>query len=482
MYNPYSYQPYSTLGNSRNQFTQSQQQQYDFSGWGDRLTSIEEGIKSLRDQFQNINVPGEEFGEQSTAPEAEYAGNTAPPPLAAAPPAGGIPSIPVTPGVVETGAEMISNVDPLAPTTPTALPESLTDVPATPTGRPDIDPSAAVENTRWHPSFGATHPNAPKDVKGNQFDWGLPIDWDRIHIPSITQDFESQYRKETGGPLFMGEEWDARQKEMGFDFTKGQYLKDGEWTNAPMDFYSKGHEKYKPGGTSRMNQLFEEAGGVLDRPEMGAATRYGEGFTKWLGDKGYQVYTEPPPDYLQYQGLGAYGRDPLEQDTSGYIPHLSQYAMTAEEMQDPTGTIQTRRDENARKHSEALNQSLIGRGIDPEEYWGSRFTVSDYQLDPVRDAEQIASQQGETPSPERLAELSAAQQQGTRATDLRNTRETPGAAMTQADLGVVRSTPTQPFNPKFADKGYTLNALSNLPALQGPTQKKIQQGLGAFAA
>ena len=45
---------------------------------------------------------------------------------------------------------------------------------------------------------------------------------------------------------------------------------------------------------------------------------------------------------------------------------------------------------------------------------------------------------------------------GTRATDLRNTRETPGAAMTQADF-------------------------AGLGALRGPTQQKIQQGLGSFS-
>jgi len=87
MYNPYPNSPYSTLGNSRNQFMQpqqqSQQQQYDFSGWGDRLTSIEQGIKGLTEHFKNINVPGAEVGEGAPAPE--YAGNTAPAPLAAAP-------------------------------------------------------------------------------------------------------------------------------------------------------------------------------------------------------------------------------------------------------------------------------------------------------------------------------------------------------------------------------------------------------------
>jgi len=48
-YNPF-------VGNSRTQFTQpqQQQQQYDFSGWGDRLTKIEEGISSLTNQFNNF--------------------------------------------------------------------------------------------------------------------------------------------------------------------------------------------------------------------------------------------------------------------------------------------------------------------------------------------------------------------------------------------------------------------------------------------
>ena len=62
----------SSLG-SRNQFTQPQQNQYDFSGWGDRLGKIEEGIASLTDQFNNFQTPGD------VAPE--YTGNAAPEPL-----------------------------------------------------------------------------------------------------------------------------------------------------------------------------------------------------------------------------------------------------------------------------------------------------------------------------------------------------------------------------------------------------------------
>ena len=62
----------SSLG-SRNQFTQPQQNQYDFSGWGDRLGKIEEGIASLTDQFNNFQTPGD------VAPE--YTGNAAAEPL-----------------------------------------------------------------------------------------------------------------------------------------------------------------------------------------------------------------------------------------------------------------------------------------------------------------------------------------------------------------------------------------------------------------
>ena len=57
----------------QNQFTQPQQQQYDFSGWGDRLTKIEEGIASLTNQFNSFQKPGD------VAPE--YQGNAAPEPF-----------------------------------------------------------------------------------------------------------------------------------------------------------------------------------------------------------------------------------------------------------------------------------------------------------------------------------------------------------------------------------------------------------------
>ena len=64
-----------SLGNIRtqsqqNQFTQPQQ---DFSGWGDRLNKIEQGIAGLTDQFNNFQKPGD------VAPE--YTGNAAPEPL-----------------------------------------------------------------------------------------------------------------------------------------------------------------------------------------------------------------------------------------------------------------------------------------------------------------------------------------------------------------------------------------------------------------
>jgi hypothetical protein len=237
---------------------------------------------------------------------------------------------------------------------------------------------------------------------------------------------------ETKGPLTMGGEWDARAKEMGFDFRKQvRQLEGGEWAGTGQ-------------GPDRFNQLFEEAGGVLDRPEMGAAARYGEGFTNWLSGKGYEVYTEPQQEWMTQSqgGLGAFGRDDLGQDT-GYIPHLSQYAMTAEEMQDPTGTLKTRR-ENLYRPSGDVGVPL-----------------SEYQLDPVRDAEQIASQQGTTRfGPFDPTALQQIQYQGRP-----NTQPQQQQAL-QAGVGAL-----QGWRPEYS--------LQTQSSLSGPTQQKIQQGLGA---
>ena len=60
----------------QNQFTQPQQQQYDFSGWGDRLTKIEEGIASLTDQFNNFQPQTTGQNNMVNTPT-----NTAPEPL-----------------------------------------------------------------------------------------------------------------------------------------------------------------------------------------------------------------------------------------------------------------------------------------------------------------------------------------------------------------------------------------------------------------
>jgi hypothetical protein len=46
----------SSIGGSRSQLTQPQNQ-HDFSGWGDRLNSIEQGIASLTEKFNNLQTP-----------------------------------------------------------------------------------------------------------------------------------------------------------------------------------------------------------------------------------------------------------------------------------------------------------------------------------------------------------------------------------------------------------------------------------------
>ena len=62
----------------QNQFTQPQQQQYDFSGWGDRLGKIEEGIAGLTDQFNNFQP---QTTEQTQNNMVNTPTNTAPEPL-----------------------------------------------------------------------------------------------------------------------------------------------------------------------------------------------------------------------------------------------------------------------------------------------------------------------------------------------------------------------------------------------------------------
>ena len=53
-----------------------QPQQYDFSGWGDRLAKIEEGIASLTNQFNSFQPQGEGQNNMVNTPT-----NTAPEPL-----------------------------------------------------------------------------------------------------------------------------------------------------------------------------------------------------------------------------------------------------------------------------------------------------------------------------------------------------------------------------------------------------------------
>jgi len=94
------------VGGSRRQFTQPQNQ-FDFSGWGDRLGKIEEGIAGLTKQFNSFQKPGD------VAPE--NTGNAAPEPLeqsANAPePLGGIESLvaeptPMAPTPAPMGGQM----------------------------------------------------------------------------------------------------------------------------------------------------------------------------------------------------------------------------------------------------------------------------------------------------------------------------------------------------------------------------------------
>jgi len=258
---------------------------------------------------------------------------------------------------------------------------------------------------------------------------------------SITQKLQNEYLMETKGPLTMGNEWDARAKEMGFDFAEQRR----QGHKGRLSSGSSGWDE-----THRFNKLFEEAGGVLDRPEMGAAARYGEGFTNWLGDKGYEVYTEPQQEWMtQLHGLA--GLSGFEQDTSGIIPHLSQYAMTAEEMQDPTGTLAARR----LKLYQPSGDVDVG-GISGFE-----------ELERLRGGKLNQD----------ITNWSNFQQQGGIGPTTRQPVD-PNALAVQYSQRFQR--PNQQLQALYNDPSLMAAGIAGQPSLRGPTQQKIQQGIGAL--
>jgi len=422
------------VGGSRRQFTLPQNQfmqpqnQYDFSGWGDRLGKIEEGIAGLTKQFNNFQTPGD------VAPE--YTGNAAPEPFPILPDINTI----ARPGPImgegsQTQVGGPGGINTLQPGGP--MPEGSNEMFGQRPGRinpgninPDYstpinsltanapEPLGGIESLVAEPAPAPMAPTPTTPMGGQSLTRRGPL--------SLTEKLRNEYLMETKGPLTMGGEWDARAKEMGFDFRKQvRQLEGGEWAGTGQ-------------GADHFNKLFEEAGGVLDRPEMGAAARYGEGFTNWLSGKGYEVYTEPQQEWMTQSqgGLGAFGRDDLGQDTSGYIPHLSQYAMTAEEMQDPEGTLKERR-----------NNLVWPTGSD---------TGTSSGLPPG-----LEGFRGGKLNP-KMTNLSNLQQQGI-PIGLGGGRERPGWTGQHEQL-----------------QAQSRALQAGVGALQGPTQQKIQQGLGAL--
>ena len=75
---------------------QQAQQPYDFKGLDERLGKLETGIAGLTDQFKNFQTPGQETIQEgytnTPTPPTEYSGNNAPPPLESTAPVGAIES------------------------------------------------------------------------------------------------------------------------------------------------------------------------------------------------------------------------------------------------------------------------------------------------------------------------------------------------------------------------------------------------------
>jgi len=282
------------MGNVRGGLGQTQSNQpYNFKGLEDRLGKLETGIAGLTDQFKNFQIPGQEMVDPV------YTGGTEPNPLAPATPTGGISSLPE--------AQDTGSVPP-------------------PTGGIQSLPGAQASGQALTRTRG-------------------PL--------SLTEKLRNEYRTETGGPLTMGEEWDARAKEMGFDFRKQvRQLDSGEWAATGQ-------------GADHFNKLFEEAGGVLDRPEFGAQARYGEGFTNWLGDKGYQLHTEKDyrtePGYQSSPGIGGL--------MGGKTRHVLVHSLSVTIRYDRRGDAGSGRNTESKKEQPSLAYRIRYRYIEWSPSW-----------------------------------------------------------------------------------------------------------------
>ena len=184
----------SSLG-SRNQFTQPQQNQYDFSGWNDRLNKIEKGIAGLTDQFSNFQMPGD------VAPE--YTGNAAPEPLEQTTntpePLGGIESLVAEPSPAAP-APMESPVTPMGGQAQT---QSLTPLPSA-GGMGALGQSRYMTYSPGHPDF---KPLTAEQFAGQKDLWGRRKDY---------SDFASMASDVTGMGGGIGGLW-RKQQGLGGD-------------------------------------------------------------------------------------------------------------------------------------------------------------------------------------------------------------------------------------------------------------------------
>jgi len=173
------------VGGSRGQFTQPQNQ-FDFSGWGNRLSKIEEGIAGLTDQFNSFQTPGD------VAPE--YTGNAAPEPLeqsANAPePLGGIESLVAEPAPA-----------PMAPT-PAPMGGQMSQAQASPVPGGGGGQSSLGRYMTYHPGQEGFTPLTAEQFAGQKDLWGRRKDY---------SDFSSMASDVTGTSGGIGNLWKRQQ-------------------------------------------------------------------------------------------------------------------------------------------------------------------------------------------------------------------------------------------------------------------------------
>jgi len=379
------------VGGSRRQFTQPQNQ-FDFSGWGDRLGKIEEGIAGLTEQFNDFQAPGDV--------EPEYLGNAAPEPLEQT--------------ANETGIEsLVAEPTPAAP----APMES----PVTPMGGQAMAQAQTQSLTPPPPAGGMGQLGRHMTYQPGQEGF----------TPLTAEQFASQQ------DLFGRRQDYSKFSGMASDVTGMGGGIGGLW-----------RKQQGLGGDARFGHAYED---WQDYAAGYGGSDPSQGMENWMQDYNFDLAPKRPQFNFQQQIQPGQG-------PGGFQSGMADYAQSIQEYESSPEYLEWKQREEARGPlSESTTQAMGGQN-----YMGGPPDINPYIS--------MGMAGGQDPTYESYMEMVNQAEAGYRpqSTAIQRPPQNPYA---------------QSINPlsQAPGAGITALAASRAPALQGPVQQQIQQGLGSLS-